>query len=153
MAIVAPYSKFKKNNLKIYIVFLLALAAWCAYDGYINKEWIEEHTNDDETPMTYLTFNRNAPYYLGAGAIILGIYLGIISSKKLIADENELVVSGRQKIPYSAIQHINKTHFDAKGYFTVGYKTSDDNDAEITISSKKYDNLGVVLDELVSKIS
>jgi len=45
MAIVAPYSKFKKNNLKIYIVFLLALAAWCAYDGYINEKWIEEHTN------------------------------------------------------------------------------------------------------------
>ena len=153
MAIVAPYSKFKKTNLKIYIVFLIALALWCAYDGYINKSWIEEHTNEDGTPMTYLTFNRNAPYVLGAGAVILGIFLGMVSGKKLTADENELVISEKEKIPYSAIQQINKTHFESKGYFIVGYKTNDDKDAEITISSKKYDNLGAVLDELVSKIS
>jgi len=153
MAIVAPYSKFKKNNLKIYIVFLLALAAWCAYDGYINEKWIEEHTNEDGSPMTYLTFNQNAPYVLGAGAIVLGIYMGIVSGKKLVADENELIVSKKQKISYSTIQQINKTHFDAKGYFTIGYKTPDDKDAEVTISSKNYDNLGAVLDELVTKIS
>ena len=153
MAIVAPYSKFKKSNLKIYIVLMIALSLWCVYDGYFNEEWIAEHTNEDGTPMTYLTFNRNAPYYLGAGVIILGIYLGMVSCKKLIADENELIICEKQKIPYSAIQQINKTHFDAKGYFTIGYKTSDDTETEITISSKKYDDLGAVLDELVSKIS
>jgi len=103
--------------------------------------------------MTYLTFNQNAPYVLGAGAIVLGIYMGIVSGKKLVADENELIVSKKQKISYSTIQQINKTHFDAKGYFTIGYKTPDDKDAEVTISSKNYDNLGAVLDELVTKIS
>ena len=75
------------------------------------------------------------------------------SGKKIIADENELVINGKQKIAYSAIQQINKTHFESKGYFIVGYKTADGSDAEITISNKNYDDLGAVLDELVSKIS
>ena len=153
MAIVAGYSKFKKTNIKIYIVFLIALALWCAYDGYLNEDWKKEHTNEDGTPMTYLTFNQKAPYFLGAGAVVLGVFLGMASGKKIVADENGLIINGKQKISYSAIQQINKTHFESKGYFIVGYKTADDTDAEITISNNKFDNLGAILDELVSKIS
>ena len=105
--IVAPLSKFKKNNLKLYIVVLLGLTLWCVYDGYINEDWIQEHTNPDGSPQPYLTANRKGPYYLVGAAILIAIRFFMIKNKKIIADENELVISENQKIPYGAIEKID----------------------------------------------
>lgn len=60
MAIEAPYSKYRKQNCLIFIIVFIVLSAWCVYDGYLNDEWITEHTNEDGTPQPYLTFNRQA---------------------------------------------------------------------------------------------
>ena len=153
MAIEAPISKFKKTNLKIYIVVCVGLAIWCAYDGYFNDKWIEEHTDTNGNPETYLVFNRKAPPYFIGAAVLLGAYLLAIRNKKIIADENELVLSDKKRVPYDSIQKIDKTHFDSKGFFLITYKNKDGREVNRKLSDRTYDNLAAILDELVAKIS
>lgn len=152
MAIEAPISKFKKNNLKIYIVVCIAIAVWCAYDGYFNETWIQEHTDAEGNAETYLVFNREAPYYLISGAILLGVYLYLIRSRKLVADENCLV-AGKRSISYDSIEKIDKTHFDSKGVFIITYKDTNGSEAKYKVSDRTYDNLGAVLEHLVAQIT
>jgi len=153
MTVEAAYSKFKKNNFKIYIVICLAFAAWCVYDGYFNEEWIKEHTNPDGSPQTYLVFNKRAPYWLGVAALFFAGCLLAVQSKKIIADENELILSEAKKIPYDSVEKIDKTNFESKGYFVVTYKDQLGNENNLKLSNKNYDNLNAVLDVLVEKIS
>jgi hypothetical protein len=153
MIIEAPASKFRKTNLKLYIIGLILVAAWCAYDGYFNDKWIKEHTDAKGNPETYLVVNRSAPKYLIGAAVILGVYLLAISSKKVTADDTELVIDGKKKITYDSMEKIDKTYFASKGYFVVTLKDSSGKEAEIKLSDRKYDNLGAVLDKLVEKIS
>jgi len=153
MAIEAPISKYKKNNLKIYIVLCIAVAAWFAYDGYINKKFIEKNTNDDGKPNSTLLFNQKAPPFFAGAAVLFGLYLFVIKSKKLVADENELIFSAKEKIPYDSIQSINKTYFDKKGIFVITYKDGHGKEIDRKISERNYDNLAAILDYLVAKIS
>lgn len=161
MAIEAPLSKHKKTNLIIYIVVCVAIAIYCAYDGYLNEAFKTKHTNEDGSPDSTLIFNQKAPpFFLGA-AVLLGIYLFVIRNRKLIADENELIIpstslrtgSDKDKISYDSIQRIDKTHFKSKGYFLITYKDKNDGESERKISDKKYDNLEAILDHLVAKIT
>ena len=76
-----------------------------------------------------------------------------IKNVKLIADENELIISENEKIPYNAIQQIDKTHFESKGFFIITYKSQDGKDTLRALSYKKYDNLKAILEHLVSKIT
>jgi hypothetical protein len=153
MAIEAPISKFKKTNFKIYIAVCIGLAIWCAYDGYFNDKWIEEHTDTNGNPETYLVFNRKAPPYFIGAAVLLGAYLLAIRNKKIIADENELVLSDKKRVPYDSIQKIDKTHFDSKGFFLITYKNKDGREVNRKLNDRTYDNLAAILDELVAKIS
>jgi hypothetical protein len=153
MIIEAPASKFRKTNLKLYIIGLILVAAWCAYDGYFNDKWIKEHTDAKGNPETYLVVNRSAPKYLIGAAVILGVYLLAISSKKVTADDTELVIDGKKKITYDSMEKIDKTYFASKGYFVVTLKDSSGKEAEIKLSDRKYDNLEAVLDKLVEKMS
>lgn len=114
MAIEAPVSKFTKTNLKIYIFLCIAVAAWFAYDGYFNKKFIENNTDDDGTPNITLIFNQKAPPFLFAAAVFFGAYLFVVKNRKLVADENELIFNDKKRIPYDAIEKINKTHFRSK---------------------------------------
>ena len=152
MAIEAPLSKFRKNNLKIYILICVAFAAWCAYDGYFNKDWIEKHTEDGK-PQTYLTFNREAPKYLFGVAAFFAAHLLIIRNKKIIADENGLIINGKQKIAYDSIEKIDKTNFNSKGSFVITYKDEGGRETDKKISDKSYDNLSAIIDLLAAKIS
>ena len=153
MALEAPISKFKKNNLRIYIVVLLLLAAWCTYDGYFNDDWIQKHTDDNGQPEVYLVFNRYASPILVAGAALLAICLIITQKNKIIADENELVLSEKKSIAYDTIEKIDKTNFESKGYFTITYKNQKGSEAKLKLSDRRYDNLTAVLDHMVAKIS
>jgi len=153
MAIEAPLSKFRRNNLLIYIAFCIALVIWCGYDGYLNEEWINEHTNPDGKPETDLVINRAAPPFLLGAAVLLAAYLIVIKNRKLIADESELIISGKQRIPYDSIQRIDKTKFKSKGYFIITYKDEDGTERDCKIGDRKYDNLAPVLDHLVGKIT
>ncbi len=153
MAITAPLSKYKKNNVKLYIAACIAITIWCIYDGYYNEKWIKEHTDPDGTPQTYLVFNRKAPYYLGGAAVLFGAYFFFFFLKKIAAESNELIINDSEKITYDSIEKIDKTNFKSKGYFVITYKDSGGREANRKISDRMYDNLEAVLNEVVAKIS
>ncbi len=152
MAIEAPVSKFRRNNGKLYIVACLGFAIWLGYDGYFNQKFIEKHSPGGEPDGT-LVFNQKAPVFLIGLAVLLGIQQFVMRNKKLIADEKELVFSDKDRIAYDSIQKINKTNFESKGYFVITYKKENDKEANRKISDRHYDNLKVILDHLVSKIT
>lgn len=152
MAIEAGVSSYKKNRLKMFIVAALALAAWCIYDGYYNQKWIDKYTNPDGSPKTYLVFNHRAPYFLVPGAVLLGIYLASIVGKKVVADDEKLIIEGKE-INYDSIVSLDKTYFESKGYFVLTYTTSQGSQAKKKVSDLKYDNLTPILEQVVSKIS
>ena len=160
MAIEAPVSKFTKTNLKIYIAVCVAAAAIFAYDGYLSKyEWsgrysfYKEHVLDnDGVPTQTMNFNtKSPPFFIGA-AVLFAVYLFVIKNNKLIADENELVFSDKDKLPYDSIEAINKTYFEKKGFFIITYKNGNGKQVDRKITERKYDNLPAVLDYLVTKI-
>ena len=153
MATEAPISKQKKTVLLIYIVACLAFAAWCAYDGYYNQDWIDEHTAVDGSAKPYLVFNRHAPPYFVGAAVLFGIYLFAIRNRKIVAGETELAISRKVKIPYDSIQKIDKTYFKPKGFFVLTYNDAGGREVNRKLSDRDYDNLQPVLDELVAKIS
>ena len=159
MAIEAPVSKYRKTNLKIYIAVCIIFAVVFAYDGYLSKyEWsrrhsfYEKHVKDGQPDETMI-FNQIIPIVLAAAAVGLAARLRAVKDKKLLADENELLISGREKISYDSIQKIDKTHFESKGFFIITYKDNDKREVKRKLSNRTYDNLAAVLDELVAKIS
>jgi len=153
MAIEAPLSKHKKNNFKIYIAVCIGLAIWFGYDGYFNEKFKERHTDANGTPDATLAVNQNAPPFLIGAGVLLGAYLFAIRNKKVIADENELVISDKERIPYDSIQKIDKTLFDSKGYFLITYKDKNSSEVNRKLSDRTYDNLTAILEHLVAKIS
>ena len=153
MAIEAPVSKYKKSNFKLYIIVCLGLAAWFAYDGYFDKNFIKNHTDVDGKPNGTLVFNQHSPYYLGGAAIVLLAYFWAIKDRKIVADENELRIGSDEPIKYDAIESIDKTRFANKGYFVIAYKDERGKTVHKELSDRNWDNLAAVLDQLVAKIS
>jgi hypothetical protein len=153
MAIEAPLSRYKRNNFAIYIAVCLVAAAWFAYDGYFSKAFISKHTDLEGKADFDLTFNRVAPPFCVVGAVCLaGSYLAI-RNRKLVADADALVLPGKESIPYDAIEKIDKTHFEKKGFFIVTYTRSDGTETQRKLSEHQYDNLAAILDHLVAKIT
>lgn len=162
MIIEAPASKFRKSNLKIYIIASLLAAVIFGYDGYLSKyKWsmrysfYEEHVlkNNNKPDDTMVWNQKWLPIICGGTAVLFGAYLFVIRNRKIMADENELVIDGKKRIPYDAIEKVDKTYFVSKRYFTVTHKDSSGKEAEIKLSDRKYDNLEAVLDKLVEKMS
>ncbi|MHC4097358.1 MAG: hypothetical protein ACYSUY_08265 [Planctomycetota bacterium] len=159
MAIEAPISKFKRNGLIIWIVVCSGVAIIFGYDGYLSKyEWslrrsfYEKHVKDGQ-PDDTMVFNQKSPFFFIGVAVLLGAYWFTIRNKKLIADENELVINDKQRIPYDSIQQLDKTYFKSKGHFVITYKDNNGKEANRKISKKTYDNLTPILDHLVAKIT
>lgn len=152
MSIIAPYSKYKKNNFIIAIIICVVCAGWFFYDGYFSEAFIEKHTDENGNPDSTLVFNRKSPPVFIAIAVCCVIGLFIVKNKKIVLDENSLTLPN-QTINCDSIQSIDKTFFDEKGFFTITYKNQTGDENTLKISYKKYDNLTAVLDELVAKIS
>jgi hypothetical protein len=146
MAIEAPLSKYKKNGFLIGMVICVGLSLWCTYDGYLNKTFKEAH------PEWWIT-NRVAPFVLIPAAALLGAWWYGIRGRKLVANENELVIANRVRISYEAIESIDKTHFESKGFFTIIYKHAGGSEAKRKLSDRDYDNLPAILDHLIAKIT
>lgn len=151
MTIEAPLSRYKKQNLLIFIVVLLGLAGWFYYDGHHSASFIEKHTVNNQ-PDSTLVFNQTAPPYMVGLAVALIAYFVVIRNKKVIADESSLVVNGKT-VAFSAMEKINKTHFDTKGYVLITYKDAQGQSCDLKLSDRTYDNLPAVLDHIVAKIS
>ncbi len=153
MAIEATYSKYKKQNFKIGIVLLLALGAYCTYDGYFSERFREKHTTNEGKPNSTLVFNQKAPFFCLGGAVIFAIWLGAVKNRKVVAQSDGIIIDGKEKITYQAIEKIDKTYFESKDYFVITYKDEADKEVKRRLSGRDYDNLGAILDELVAKIS
>jgi hypothetical protein len=151
MAVIAPYCQYKKTNFKIYIVLLLIAAAYFAYDGFYNKTFIKKHTNIGK-PDSTLVFNQKSPPFFLAGAVIFAVWFWKVKDKKLIADDEAIVFSEKDKIPYNSIEGI-KDNYKSKGFFVIEYKSPDGQKSQRKISDRTYDNLNAVLELLVSKIA
>ena len=152
MTLEAPLSRYKKQNMLIAIVALVGLAVWCVYDGHYNKSFIKKHVDENGNPHGWLVVNRIAPPYLIAGAALTTGYFFAVRNKKVVADESELKACGKT-IEYSAIESINKTHFDSKGFFVVTFKDPQGQNRALKLSKYTYDNIPAVLDHLIAKIS
>ena len=159
MPIEAPLSKYKKNNFKIYIVVCIVFTIWFGYDGYLSKyQWshrrsfYEKHVKEDQ-PDDTMIFNRIAPIFLVILAAALAGRFSTVKNRKLLADENELIINNKEKISYDSIQKIDKTHFDSKGFFLITYKDKTGGEINRKLSVKNYDNLAAIVDKLVAKIS
>jgi hypothetical protein len=159
MVVEAPISKFKKNNLKIYIVACLIAAIILAYDGYLSKyQWshrrsfYKKHVKEGQPDETMI-FNQIAPPFLIVLAAILMGRFWTVKDKKLLADENELIISDKERIPYDSIQKIDKTHFKKKGCFVITYNNKCGKEVNRKLSDRTYGNLKAILDKLVAKIS
>lgn len=153
MAIEAPISKFKRNNLKIYAIALLIIAVWFAYDGYLNEGFRKKHTSQAGQADDTLKFNQISPYFLLTGAALIAVYFFSIKNKKLVADEDSLVIDAKKKIQYSSIEKINKTLFKSKGRFVITYKPDQKTEHHLKLSDKRYDNLEAILNHLIEKIT
>jgi len=159
MAIEAPLSKYKKTNFKIYIAVCVVVAAIFAYDGYLSKyEWshrrsfYEEHVKQGR-PDDTMIFNQKAPSFLIVIAAVLGWRFWTVKDRKLLAEENELIINDKERISYDSIQKIDRTHFGSKGFFLITYKDKTGSEVSCKVSNKTYDNLAAILDHLVAKIS
>ena len=151
MAVEARLSKHKRNSVILYAIICLGVAAWFAYDGYLNKDFITKHTVDGKPDGTLEGNKKLAPIFLVA-AIGFGVYLLMIKNKKVVLGENTLEVD-KKVINCDSIEKIDKTFFDTKGYFIVSYRNQAGVEQNIKISEQVYDELEPVLENLVSKIS
>jgi membrane protein YdbS with pleckstrin-like domain len=145
--------------LKIYIIVCLVAAGIFAYDGYLSRyQWshrhsfYEKHVKQGQLDDT-MVFNRIAPIFLVPAAVLLTVWFYALKDKKLLAGEDELIISDKKKISYNSIQKIDKTHFDLKGFFLITYKDKNGNEVNQKLSDKTYDNLAAILDHLVVKIT
>ena len=152
MAIEAPLSKYKKNTLWIALIALVAFGIYCVYDGYYNEKFIKKNT-DANGPNSTLVFNQKSPPYLIGAALLLGVYLFTIRNKKVVADENQLIINDKEKISYESIQKIDKTYFDSKGFLLITYKDKNGREVNRKITDRTYDNLAAIVEKLVAKIS
>ena len=159
MAIEAPYSKYNKSSFKIWIFLCLGAAAIFAYDGYLSKyEWsfrrsfYDEHVIDGK-PDGDMIFNQKSPPVFVALAVVLIVWFYARKNRKIVADDNELILADNTKIPYDSIQKIDRTYFDSKGHFTFTYKNEDGREIDKKLDSRRYDNLKEILELLVAKIS
>ncbi len=159
MAIEAPYSKYSKNNFKIAIVLFVAMAIIFAYDGYLSKyEWslrrsfYEEHVKDGK-PDFDMVFNQKSPFVFVGLAAVTTAWFWARKNKKVLADENELIISDKERISYDSIQQIDKTYYEKKGFFVITYKDKGDNEVKRKLNDRTYDNLAAILEHLVATIS
>jgi hypothetical protein len=153
MAIEAPLSRYKKNNIRILIAVLLGCAVWFAYDGYFNEKFMEKHRDDEGNPDSTLAFNRKAPPVFVGAAVLAAVYLAVVRKKKIVATETELVIDGAERIPYDSIEKIDKTNLERKGYFVITCKDGKGAEFDRRLRDTTYDNLRTVLDYIVARIT
>jgi len=153
MTVEAPFSRHRKSNLLMYIGLCAAFAIWLGYDGYFNEGFRQRHTDADGKADASLVFNQKAAPVLACAAVLLAGYLVAVRNRRIVADDKELVLGGKERISYDSIQRINKTDFESKGSFVLTYQDDRGNEVERKISDRDYDNLAAVLEKVVAEIS
>ena len=73
-------------------------------------------------------------------------------NKKIVADENELIISNKLKILYDSIERLDKTHFSSKGFFKITYKVQSGAEVVRKLRKKDYDNLQEIMEVLEKEV-
>ena len=150
MAVEAIGSRFARNNALIFCAACLIGGAWFGYDGWLGSYRQEQLDDNNGKPTVNLLFNQYVPIPLAIAGIYFLFAATQIPKRRLVADEKGLTVQDRPPIPYSDITHIDNRHFEKSGYFLLGYNDGG-RSQELKFSDRKYDNLGLLLDELVQR--
>jgi len=106
-----------------------------------------------EGPDGTMLFNQISPFFFVAATAIFGFMLWLRKGIKVVADENELVVAGKERIPYDSIEKIDKTYLEKRGFFTIVYRNANGREVHRKLNDRDYDNLKPILDHLIAKIS
>ena len=150
MATEATGSKFSRNNSLIAAGMCLAFGLYFGYDGWFGKYRQKELDSNDGKPTPNLYFNQYVPIPLALIAIYSFLSAAKAKNRKLIADERGLTLSASETIAYNRITHIDERRFKKDGFFLVRYKDNDQK-KEVKLTDRQYDNLGVLLDELIKQ--
>jgi len=150
MAVVATGSKFRRNNGFIVVAFCLLAGLWFGYDGWVGDYHDEELAKGGGRATPNLLFNQYAPIPLALVAAYFLVSALRVSSQKIVAADDGLVLPGGSRIPYSGIRRIDRRFFEKEGHFTLEYNEGQAN-KHVKFSDRKYDNLGLLLDELVRR--
>ena len=149
MAVTATGSKFSKNNMLILAVVCIGFGLWFAYDGWVNEEYKNKETNAETgEPTPNLQFNRYVPIPLAVIAVYALVMTARIPKRRVVADEKGLTVDSGLSIAYGSVRAIDKRNFEKDGHFTIQYEVNGV-EKSLKLSERKYDNLGVLLDEVV----
>jgi hypothetical protein len=151
MAAVATLGSYRKNSFKIYIGLCLVLAVWLAYDGYVNKAFIEKHSPGGK-PDSTLAAHKAAPFVFVPLAIIIALRWKMVKDKTIVADGKNLILDDGRKIAYDSIEKIDKSKFEKSGYFVITYKDESGTEATQKLSDRHFDKLEDVLAELVAAL-
>ena len=150
MAIEATGSKFSRNNNLITAVVCLAAAVWFGYDGWFGSYHDDQLAKNEGKPTPNLYFNQYAPVPLALVAVFCLVGVAKGPTRRLIADDQGLTLPCGTQIPYGNINKIDKRLFEKSGHFTIEYRHNDATE-ELKLSDRKYDNLGLLLDEIIRK--
>ena len=148
MAVEATGSKFSRNNNLILAVVCLGAALWFAHDGWMGPYRQKELDKNDGKPTSNLLFNQYAPIPLALFAVWSLISVARGKSRKITADDKALILADGQQIAYDDIVKIDKRKFAKEGTFTLEYEQGGKNKS-LRLSDRKYDNLGLLLDEII----
>lgn len=150
MAVVAQGSKFSRNNALIIAVVCLLAAAWFGYDGWIGPYKDKQLEESGGKVTANLLFNRFVPIPLVLIAAYSLASAARIGKRKIAADEQGLTIDAKPIITYDTIKQIDKRYFQKEGHFSVEYSTGS-TIRQLKLSDRKYDNLGPLLDELITR--
>ena len=151
MATTAKGSTYTRNTSFFIALACLLGVVWCLYDGWISEEFQKSHVREDGSPNVNLQFSR---YYGPIGCGVAALYFVIqaigVGSKKIVADDSGLTVNANQTIPYANLKKIDKSKFKSKGILLIEYE-SGGAARQLKLSDRTYDNLGLLLDEIVAQ--
>ncbi len=161
MAVEAPLSKYKKDNYRMTIGAFLLFAILFAYDGYLSKyEWSKRHSfykehvlDNNGVPDSTMVRNRRLGPALAVCAAVAAVRMVMVKGRKIIAADDALVLADGTTIPYDRIDQIDKTHFEAKGVFTVTYRAESGAERNLKLNARAYDNMPAILEVLTAKLT
>ena len=153
MAVEATGSSFARKNAIIYAVLGILVGLYFFHDGWLG--WFTDYMDKEleaggDNPTLNLQFNRYVPFVLWPFALYYLIQIPRISKQRLVADNKGLTIQNQPTLSYDTITHIDNRPFDKSGYFLVGVNDGG-RKRELKFSDRKYDNLGLLLDELVKQ--
>jgi hypothetical protein len=148
MAVVATGSRHTQNTNYIIAIICILVGLYFFYDGWFGNYREKELKENDGQPTYDLYINQYAIIPLAAIAAFFAISGLRLKSRRITASENGLEFSDGLKFAYDDIKQIDKRFFEKEGHFTLEYELSGAA-KKLKLTDRSYDNLGLLLDEIV----